>query len=276
MLSFEFFPPRTDSARDLLEKTVQVLAELSPDFMTVTYGAGGTSRDLTFDIVRSLQTRTAIPMASHLTCIVTPKQDIMDIADYLWAHDIHHIVALRGDAPADMALPVAGDPAYYAVSSDLVRGLLARHPFEISVAAYPEKHPEAPSLMADIEALRQKFDAGAKRAITQFFFNNESFYRFRDIFGTQEDRPVRVGILPITNFAKTCEFAGKCGTSIPDWLHERFAKAGDHLESQKDIAFDVLCEQIIDLRQNGVESFHFYTLNQSDMIYRACKTLSLA
>lgn len=274
-ISFEFFPPKTDRGRELLWENVGRLSTLGPRFMTVTYGAGGTDRDWTIETARNIQRDTRVPTAAHLTCIVTPKDEIARIADTLWENQIRHVVALRGDAPRDGSpAPAPDDERYYHFSSDLVDGLRARHPFEISVAAYPEKHPAAPSLDADIAALKKKFDAGADRAITQFFFENDDFLRFRDkARAAGINGEIVAGILPIADHEKAFDFAGKCGANVPDSLRERF----DGLEPRSDAALEVSAElvreQVRALVSEGVREFHFYTLNQAHLTYSACEDL---
>ena len=215
IFSFEFFPPKTDAARDGLTHAVQMLARLKPNFMTVTYGAGGSTRDWTIETASKIQKDTGIPTAAHLTCICTPKTEIADIANRLWDKGIRHIVALRGDAPKDGPVPAPDDPAYYHYANELVTGLKALHDFQISVAAYPEQHPKAPDPNTDILNLKKKCDAGASRAITQFFFDNTHFYRFRDRAAEAGITiPITAGLLPIVNVEKAFAFAQKCGTSV--------------------------------------------------------------
>lgn len=276
LLSFEFFPPKTDRARERLWQNVGRLSTLDPSFMTVTYGAGGSTRDWTIETACRIQEDTGIKVASHLTCIVTPKDKIAEIASTLWQRGIRHIVALRGDAPEGEKTPDPDDPRYYHYSNELVEGLLKLHPFEISVAAYPEKHPEAPSLDADIEALKKKYDAGATRAITQFFFDNEACYRFLDKAAAAGiDMPIVPGILPIVNFGKAEDFAAKCGASVPGTLKERFAGIDPDSDEARKVSLDIVSGQVGDLIAHGIGSFHFYTLNKAGMTYLACKTLGL-
>jgi len=274
IISFEFFPPKNDAARDSLAQAVRMLARLEPDFMTVTYGAGGSTRDWTIETAAGILKDTGIPTAAHLTCICTPKAGISEIAQTLWAKGIRHIVALRGDAPKDGVIPAAGDPAYYHYADELVAGLKALRNFEVSVAAYPEKHPQASDIDADILNLKRKCDAGADRVITQFFFDNSHFYRFRErVAAAGITVPVAAGILPIINVEKAFAFAQKCGTSVPDSLRARFAGLENDPDTARLVATVVLAEQIADLRANGVENFHFYTLNQSHLTYAACQGL---
>lgn len=273
-VSFEFFPPKTDAARDGLRDAVRMLARLEPDFMTVTYGAGGGARQWTIETAAEVQKDTGIPTAAHLTCICTPKSEIAQIAEALWEKGIRRIVALRGDAPKDGRMPPAGDPAYYHYADELVAGLKSLRDFEISVAAYPEKHPQAPDLATDIKYLKRKCEAGATRAITQFFFDNTHFYRFRDKAAAAGiTTPIVAGVLPIINVEKAFSFAEKCGTEVPESLRARFAGLEKDHDTARLIATVVLAEQIADLRAHGVTQFHFYTLNQSHLTYAACQGL---
>jgi methylenetetrahydrofolate reductase (NADPH) len=274
-ISFEFFPPRTERGRELLWENVGRLSTLGPRFMTVTYGAGGSDQDWTLHTAVHIQKDTDIPTAAHLTCIVTPKDTIAQIAHELWDNGIRHIVALRGDAPKDGgAKPAPRDKNFYHYSSDLVEGLKSLHDFEVSVAAYPEKHPDAPSLDADIEALRKKFAAGADRAITQFFFENSNFLNFRDkVHAAGITQEITAGILPIADFEKAVSFARKCGTHVPDWLLARYDGVAPGSSTAQDISADIVREQVRALMAEGVNAFHFYTLNQAGLTYSACKDM---
>lgn len=276
-VSFEFFPPKTDAARDSLRDAVRMLARLDPDFMTVTYGAGGSTREWTIETASEILKDTGIPTAVHLTCICTPRVEIAEIAERLWRKGIRHIVALRGDPPKDGRMPAPDNPDYYHHADSFVAGLKALRDFEISVAAYPEKHPQAPDLETDIAHLKRKCDAGATRAITQFFFNNQHFYRFRDrVAAAGITTPITAGILPIVNVEKSFSFAEKCGTQVPDSLRARFAGLEQDHDTARLIATVILAEQIADLRAHGVTRFHFYTLNQSHLTYAACQGLRTA
>ncbi len=275
-LSFEFFPPKNERMKEQLWEAVGMLSTLDPAFMTVTYGAGGSTRDWTVEAATHIHQDTGIPVAAHLTCVCTPKEEIALIADRLWANKIRHIVALRGDAPKDGEIPRPDDEHYFHYSSDLVEGLLALHPFEISVAAYPEKHPEAPSLDADIEALKKKQDAGATRAITQFFFDNDRFYSFLDkAQAAGITMPIVPGIMPIANFEKSVGFAERCGTYVPDKVKQKFENIKDDPEACRITAGLVLADQVEALMEKGTNSFHFYTLNQARLTYTACRHLGL-
>lgn len=272
--SFEFFPPKTEKAAEALWAAVPELVALAPKFMTVTYGAGGSTRDGTVDTITKKMAMTNIPVASHLTFINTPKADLYAYVDGLWARGIKHIVALRGDMPKDLHWPLDTDGDYFQYTSDFVAGLLARHPFEISVSAYPEKHPDSPSLEADLHALKLKAQAGAHRALTQFFFDNDLFYSLRDAAAKAGiDIPICPGLLPIHDFKSMCNFAKRCQASVPDWLHTKFEGLEDKPEEARKVAIDLLCEQTADLAKNGVAHIHYYTLNKADITREAVGAL---
>lgn len=269
--SFEFFPPKTPNGRDLLMGEVAKLAEAKPDFMTVTYGAGGSTRDWTKETAIAIQTMTGIPTACHLTCVNTFKHGILNIADELWQAGIRHIVALRGDIPhQDMPLDY-NNRDYYHFANELVHALKERYSFEISVAAYPEKHPEAPDLATDIEHLKRKCDSGADRAITQFFFDNRIYFDFVEAAEQAGIRvPIVPGVLPISNFEKMLSFAATCQTKVPIWLHEKFRPHIGDQKAMDEIAQEVLTAQVQDLVKQGVPHVHYYTLNKADLTLAAC------
>ena len=272
--SFEFFPPKTDEGTEALYKEIDLLKKLDPKFMTVTYGAGGSTRDKTVNIIKDVIKRTNKPIASHLTYINTPRKEMYALADSLWESGIHHIVALRGDMPSDLSWPLDPDAEYFQYTSHFVAALKARQDFEISVGAYPEKHPDADSLDKDVEALMKKIDAGANRAITQFFFDNSVYYEFLELcakFGITA--PIVPGLLPIHNFKSMCGFAGRCQANVPDWLHEKFEGLEDKPEDARKVALDLLIEQTEDLAKNGVDHFHFYTLNKADITTQAVEAI---
>ncbi|MFP4314379.1 MAG: methylenetetrahydrofolate reductase [Alphaproteobacteria bacterium] len=271
-ISFEYFPPKSDKAAENLWTAMDNLALLDPAFMTVTYGAGGSTRDGTLATLKKARDAYGIPLASHLTFINTTKEELAALTDNLWHENIHHIVALRGDMPGDLQWPLDDDRNYYQYTSDFVEGLRAQHPFEISVGCYPEKHPDAPSLDADIIALKKKCDAGASRAITQFFFDNDLFYTFREICAKAGiTTPIVPGLLPIHDFKSMCGFAAKCQTSVPVWLHEKFE--GKSENDAKKYATELLIHQSEDLAANGIEHIHYYTLNKADITTQACLAL---
>lgn len=271
-ISFEFFPPKTDKAAQNLWSAMDDLAKLNPLYMTVTYGAGGSTQDGTFDTLKKAKERYDIPLGSHLTFINKTKTEMYDIADSLWASGVKHIVALRGDMPDDLKWPLDFDVNYFQYTSYFVEGLLARHPFEISVGCYPEKHPDSPSLEQDIESLKAKCYAGATRAITQFFFDNDLFYAYREQCEAAGIKtPIIPGLLPIHDFKSMCNFAGRCQATVPDWLCGKFEDVSD--EDAYKIAVDLLVGQSEDLAANGVEHIHYYTLNKSPITKEACEAL---
>ncbi|MCB9988114.1 MAG: methylenetetrahydrofolate reductase [Rhodospirillales bacterium] len=273
--SFEFFPPKSDAAREAFWGEFETLAALKPTFMTMTYGAGGTTREWTQEMVIAMQDKTGIPVASHLTFIGTPKEELMAMTDMLWGNGIRHIVALRGDLPDDLSWPLDTDADYFQYTSDFVEALKVQHDFEISVGAYPEKHPDAPSLDADIKALKLKCDAGADRAITQFFFNDAAFFDFvTQCRNSGIITPIVPGLLPIGDFDRMCSFADRCGAHVPQWLTERFA--GLNEQDAAKTAQDILDKQVRAMIDGGVEHIHFYTLNKANMIVKACKAGGLA
>jgi methylenetetrahydrofolate reductase (NADPH) len=284
-VSFEFFPPSDDAAAASLWAAVERLAPLRPRFVSVTYGADGSTRSRTHECVLRILRDTQLVVAPHLTCIGAAREEIEAIAQDYWRHGIRHMVALRGDLPgvatpgvvtAGVAAPEVATPRGYAYASDLVRGVAAVAPFEISVAAYPEGHPESGTVDADLDNLQRKIDAGARRAITQFFFDIDLFLRYRDRCAARGiTAPIVPGILPITRFPQLLRFAGRCGASIPDWLRRRFEGLDDDPETRRMIAAHVAIEQVQQLRRHGVEEFHFYTLNRAELTYAICHALGL-
>jgi methylenetetrahydrofolate reductase (NADPH) len=274
-VSFEFFPPADAAMQAQLWSTLQRLAPLAPRFVSVTYGADGSTRERTHNVVTRIQAETALTGAPHLTCIGASRGEILDIARGYWDQGVRHLVALRGDAPRGSG-PYVPHPHGFTYASELVAALMQVTPFEISVAAYPEVHPEAPSAAADLENLRRKIDAGASRAITQFFYDTEVFLRFRDRCAAAGiDAPIVPGILPISRFSQVLRFAASCGASIPAWLHERFSGLDDDAETRRLIAAAVAIEQVQALVRHGVHEFHFYTLNRAELTYAICHALGL-
>jgi methylenetetrahydrofolate reductase (NADPH) len=273
--SFEFFPPKDKAMEKALWSCIERLAPLAPAFMSVTYGAGGSTRERTHTIVTRIQNDTAIPAAAHLTCVGASAGEIDDVARRYWDAGIRHIVALRGDPPAgdDRYSP---HPGGYAYAADLVAGLMRLQDFEISVAAYPEMHPESASAEADLENLKRKLGAGAKRAITQLFFEPETFLRFRDTAAAAGiGAPIVPGILPVTNFKQAVRFAAMCGADVPNWMVTLFAGLDEDAETRKLIAATVAAEQCRRLHFEGVTDFHFYTLNRADLVYAICHLLGI-
>ena len=274
-VSFEFFPPKTEKMEEALWEAVKTLEPLAPRFASVTYGAGGTTRDRTHATVARIQRETAMDAAAHLTCVEATKDQIDEVAHEYWAAGVRHIVALRGDMPTPGA-PYAPHPGGYENAAALVEGLRKLHPFDISVAAYPECHPESGGQQADVDNLKRKLDAGATRAITQFFFSPEAYFRFRDRTAaagiTAEIVP---GILPVSNVAQVRKFAGMCGAEIPDWMDRLFDGLDDHPGTRQLVAATVSAELCRKLYAGGVREFHFYTLNRAELSLAICHLLGI-
>ena len=274
-VTFEFFPPADAAMAQTLWKSIERLAPLAPAFVSVTYGADGSTRERTHDVVSRIQRETSLTGAPHLTCIGAPRGEILEIARGYWDQGIRHLVALRGDPPGGEAR-YQPHPGGFAYAADLVAGLRRVAAFDISVAAYPEVHPEARSAEADLDNLKRKIDAGASRAITQFFFDTGIFLRFRDRCAAAGiDAPIVPGILPITRFPQVLRFAARCGTGVPRWLHERFAGLESDEETRRLLAASVAIEQVEALERHGVREFHFYTLNRAELTYAICHALGL-
>ncbi|MGA7540029.1 MAG: methylenetetrahydrofolate reductase [Steroidobacteraceae bacterium] len=274
-VSFEFFPPGDTEMEATLWRSVQRLAPLAPRFVSVTYGADGSTRARTHQLVTRIQQQTELTGAPHLTCVGASRGEILDIARQYRDQGIRHIVALRGDPPQGTAR-YEPHPDGFAYAADLVAGLKSVADFDISVAAYPEVHPEAPSAQFDLENLKRKLDAGASRAITQFFYDIEAFLRFRDLCARAAIRaPIVPGILPITRFPQVLRIAARCGASIPCWLAERFQGLDDDAETRRLLAASVAIEQVQMLERHGVRDFHFYTLNRAELTYAICHALGV-
>lgn len=277
-VSFEFFPPADDAAAHQLWTAVQRLAPLRPRFVSVTYGADGSTRNRTHECVRRIQSETHLTVAPHLTCVGASCEELTALAADYWRHGVRHVVALRGDQPAGggVVSPATGGQGY-AYASELVRGLKAVANFEITVAAYPEGHPESGTVAADLLNLQRKAAAGATRAITQFFFDNDVFLRYRDATAAA-NIAVKVvpGILPIVRFSQMARFAQRCGAAVPEWLQRRFAGIEDDALACREVAQAVAVEQVQRLRLHGVDEFHFYTLNRAELTYAVCKALGLS
>lgn len=274
-VSFEFFPPKTAEMEARLWEVVKRLEPLAPRFVSVTYGAGGSTRERTHATVRRIRQETALEPAAHLTCVAATRAEIDAVAHEYWQAGIRHIVALRGDPPggADGYSP---HPGGYAYAADLVAGLRNVADFEISVAAYPETHPEAQSSDHDLDNLKRKLEAGASRAITQFFFDVDLFLRFRDRAHTSGVRVSIVpGILPVTNFAQLKRMAATCGASIPEWMAGHFEGLDDDPDTRRLVAASLAAEQCRRLHANGVHEFHFYTLNRADLTVAICHLLGV-
>jgi methylenetetrahydrofolate reductase (NADPH) len=274
-VSFEFFPPNDVEMERTLWASIERLAPLVPRFVSVTYGADGSTRERTHNVVTRILRETPLTAAPHLTCVGAPRGEILDIARSYWDAGIRHIVALRGDMPAGQASYVP-HPDGFAYAVDLVQGLKSVGDFDISVAAYPEVHPEAPNADFDFDNLRAKIDAGATRAITQFFFDTDAFLRFRDRCASAGiGASIVPGILPITRFPQMLRFAKRCGASVPEWLQHRFDGLDDDAETRRMIAASFAIEQVRRLGEHGVEEFHFYTLNRAELTFAICHALGV-
>jgi methylenetetrahydrofolate reductase (NADPH) len=278
-VSFEFFPPGDEAMALQLWQSVRRLAPLGPSFVSVTYGADGSTRERTHDFVERALRETDLRVAPHLTCVGASRAEVLSIAQSYWDLGVRHLVALRGDAPA---ANLSADGRYrphpdgYAYASDLVSGLREVGEFDISVAAFPEGHPESGGVDADLENLKRKVDAGANRAITQFFFETDLFLRYRDRCAAAGiTASIVPGILPITRFPQLLRFAARCGASVPDWLRQRFDGLDDDPDTRRMIAANVAIEQVQRLRRHGVEEYHFYTLNRAELTYAICHALGL-
>jgi methylenetetrahydrofolate reductase (NADPH) len=279
VVSFEFFPPNDEAMAQQLWQAIQRLAPLQPSFVSVTYGADGSTRTRTHECVLRILRETDLRVAPHLTCVAASRAEVLGIAEEYWRQGVRHLVALRGDAPAGNLSPdghYRPHPDGFAYASDLVGGLKQVGNFDLSVAAYPEGHPETGSVEADLENLKRKIDAGASRAITQFVFDSDFFLRYRDRCAAEGiGVSIVPGILPITRFPQLVKVAKRCGASVPDWLHSRFDGLDDDPETRRMIAANVAIEQVQRLRQHGVEEFHFYTLNRAELTYAICHALGL-
>ena len=275
-VSFEFFPPKTAKMEETLWDAIRRLDPLQPEFVSVTYGAGGSTRERTHATVARLVRETMVVPAAHLTCVQATKGEIDEVARGYWQAGVRHIVALRGDMPAGPGTRYEAHPGGYQNAADLVAGLRRLAKFDISVAAYPEKHPESPSADADIDNLAAKIDAGANRAITQFFFDNADFLRYRDrVQARGITVPVIPGITAIHNFKQVSGFAKRTGASVPDWLARRFDGLDDDPATSHLVAAAVAAEQVMELVDHGIRQFHFYTLNRADLVYAICHLLGL-
>lgn len=274
-VSFEFFPPKTDAMDATLWSSIETLGPLGPRFVSVTYGAGGSTRERTHNTVARIARDTTIPAAAHLTCVEATRSEIDDIADAYWDAGVRHIVALRGDPP-EAGKAFEAHPQGYAGAAELVEGLRRRHPFEISVSAYPETHPDAASAQSDLDNFRRKLDAGATRGITQFFFEPETFFRFRDSAAAAGvDAEIVPGIMPVSNFAAIKRMSAMTGTSVPAWMARLFEGLDDHPQARQLVAATVAAELCRRLYAGGVRHFHFYTLNRAELSYAICHLLGL-
>ncbi|EMK3366412.1 methylenetetrahydrofolate reductase [Vibrio parahaemolyticus] len=268
-VSFEFFPPSSEKMEETLWNSVHRLKTLKPKFVSVTYGANSGERDRTHSIIKEIKAETGLVAAPHLTCIDATRSELIEIADDYWNNGIENIVALRGDIP-----PGGGAPDMYA--SDLVELLKSRHDFDISVAAFPEVHPEAKSAQSDLLNLKRKVDAGANRAITQFFFDVESYLRFRDrCVAAGIDVEIVPGILPVSNFKQASRFAAQNNVKVPGWMSKQFEGLGDDPVTRQLVGASQAIDMVRVLSREGVKDFHFYTLNRAEMTYALCHTLGV-
>jgi methylenetetrahydrofolate reductase (NADPH) len=274
-VSFEFFPPKTAEMEEQLWRAIKRLEPLQPAFVSVTYGAGGSTRDRTHATVKRLVEETSLRPAAHLTCVAATRREVDDIVRGYWQVGVRHIVALRGDMP-EPGVPYAAHPRGYASTPELIEGIRAIAAFTVSVSCYPERHPDSPSLEHDIELLKRKVGAGASRAIGQFCFDADATARLRDrAVAAGISVPIIPGLMPSTNFKGVARMAARCGASIPVWLARLYEGLDDDLESRRIVAASVLAEQVMELRAHGFDQFHFYTLNQEDLTYATCRILGL-
>ena len=273
-ISFEFFPPKSAETEAKLWDVVNELSVIGPDFVSITYGAGGSTRDRTHKCVKHIVTKMDLKPAAHLTCVAASKSEVDEVIEDYANAGVKHIVALRGDMP-DMAA-FSPHPDGYSGSVELVESLAKRGGFDITVSAYPEKHPESDNMQTDIDLLKAKIDAGATRAITQFVFDTEQYYRFRDLLAdNQINIPVIPGIMPTTNFKGVLRMSEACGASVPEWMKNKFDGLDEDLESRRALAIEIAIDQCRDLINSGFENLHFYTLNQATVTKAVCNALSL-
>ena len=274
-VSFEFFPPKTEKMEAQLWSAIETLAPLAPRFVSVTYGAGGSTRERTHNTVARIARETTLAAAAHLTCVAASKGEIDEIADAYWATGVRHIVALRGDPP-EQGGRFEAHPDGYTGAADLVAGLVKRHPFEISVSAYPEVHPDARDAQSDLDNLKRKLDAGATRAITQFFFAPDTYFRFMDrVRGAGIDADIVPGIMPVGNFASVQRMAAMCNTDVPAWMGRLFEGLDDRPAARQLVSATIAAELCRKLYEGGVRDFHFYTLNRAEHSYAICHLLGL-
>ncbi len=276
-ISFEFFPPKTEEMERNLWDTITRLAPLTPNFVSVTYGAGGSTRERTHSTIARILTETTLTPAAHLTCVDAPCANVDDVVAQYHRVGVRHIVALRGDPAGGLGGAYAPHPQGYSSSADLVASIKRRHgDIEVTVSAYPERHPESPSYHADIDMLKAKIDAGATRAITQFFFDNDLYFRYLDrVRARGIDIPIVPGILPVQNFKQAANFAKRTGASMPDWLAQKFEGLDDDPETRKLVAATVAAGQVQKLAKHGVDTFHFYTMNRADLVFAISHLLGI-
>ncbi len=275
-ISFEFFPPKNDKMAAGLWEAVQRLSPLAPRFVSVTYGAGGSTRERTHQTVKRILDETSLKPAAHLTCVAATRAQTDEIIRDYHAMGVRHLVALRGDPTAGIGTAFEAHPEGYRSSVELVAGIKRIGDFDVCVSAYPEKHPESPSIEAEIEGLKAKVDAGANRAITQFFFDNDHYFRYLErVRKAGIAIEIIPGILPVQNFTAAAGFARRCGAAVPEWLARRFDGLDDDVETRRMVAAAVASEQVYDLLDRGVSEFHFYTMNKADLVFTICHMLGL-
>jgi methylenetetrahydrofolate reductase (NADPH) len=275
-VSFEFFPPKSEKMEKVLWHSIERLAPLQPKFVSVTYGAGGSTRERTHRTVQALKEKTALNPAAHLTCVNATRQDVDAVVESYRAAGVNHIVALRGDPPDGIGTAYHAHPQGYQDTAELVAAIRAHHAMEISVSAYPERHPESPDWDTEIDVLKRKVDAGATRAITQFFFDNTDFFRYMDrVTDAGITIPIVPGIAPIHSFKSISRFAKGCGARIPQALADRFDGLDDDPVTHQLVAATVAAEQVEGLRRHGIKDFHFYTMNKADLVYAICHLLGM-
>jgi methylenetetrahydrofolate reductase (NADPH) len=276
-ISFEFFPPKTEEMEKSLWDTIKRLAPLAPSFVSVTYGAGGSTRERTHSTIARILAETELLPAAHLTCVGAARGEIDEIVRRYHDIGVRHIVALRGDSPGGIGTTFSTHPDGYQTSPELVASIKQRYPdIEVSVSAYPEKHPESPDFDADIDVLKAKVDAGATRAITQVFFDNDLYFRYLDrVRARGIFIPIVPGIMPMHNFKQARSFVTRAGTSVPDWLAAKFEGLDDDAETRKLVAATVAAGQVQKLNKHGVETFHFYTMNRADLVFAICHLLGI-
>jgi len=276
-VSFEFFPPKTEQMEETLWRSIERLAPLSPAFVSVTYGAGGSTRERTHATVKRILAATSLTPAAHLTCVGASRAEVDAVVDGYAAIGVRHIVALRGDPIAGPGTPYIPHPEGYGHAADLIAGIKRRHPaMEISASAWVERHPESPDWATEIDNIKRKVDAGADRLITQFFFDNDLYDRYLErVHAAGIDVPVVPGLVPVLNFTQTAKFAAKAGASVPPWFAARFEGLEDDPATRQLVAAAVAAEQALDLVDRGVTRFHFYTMNRADLVYAVCHLLGL-
>lgn len=275
-VSFEFFPPKSERMEEALWTSIRRLEPLAPEFVSVTYGAGGSTRERTHSTVARIVKETQLDPAAHLTCVGATREEVDEVVRGYWDAGVRRIVALRGDPAAGVGARYEPHPGGYENTADLVRGIKAIGAFDVSVSAYPEKHPESATVASDLDTLKAKIDAGADRAITQFFFDNAHFLRYLEAARKHGIwAPIVPGIVPIHNFKQVSGFATRTGASVPAWLARRYEGLDDDPATMHLVAAAVAAEQVLDLVDEGIRQFHFYTLNRADLVYAICHLLGL-